>query len=51
MANRFFQEECGVFAEGEFEAEYCVPDAVYDSQNAFPTYATDCGPFGTRLSS
>ena len=49
-ANRFFQEERGTFAEGDFEAEYCVPETVYDPPSVLPTSAADWGPFGTHIS-
>ena len=49
-ANRFFQEEHGAFAEDDFEAEYCIPGAVYDPSSVLPTSAADCGPFGAHLS-
>ena len=49
-ANRFFKEEHGAFAEGDSQAEYCVPGAVYDPASVLSTSATDCWPFGTHLS-
>ena len=48
-ANRFFQEGRGVFAEGDFEAEYCVTDAAYDPPSVLPTFVADCGLFGSHL--
>ena len=48
--NRFFQKEHGAYAEGDFEAEYCAPDIVYDPPSALPTFAADGGPSGTHLS-
>ena len=49
-ANRFFPEEHGAFAAGVFEAEYCIPDTVYDPPSMLPTSESDGGPFGTYIS-
>ena len=49
-ANRLFQGGHDASAEGDFEAEYCVPDAAYDPPSVLPTSAADCGPSGAHLS-
>ena len=49
-ANRFLQEDHSAFAEGDFEAEYCIPDTMYDPPSMLPTSATGSGPFDTHLS-
>ena len=38
-----------MFAEGDFEVEYCDPGDVYDPPGVLPTSATEYEPFGTHF--